>query len=105
MQRRTSQAAAAVLRAELEVGLPAHVCELMWRCTCCSMLAERPQLVLGQEVLEIGAGTGLCGIVAAKLGASKVPTYLTPLLAAGYQDSCSMLWLFGKTQAPHPGCC
>ena len=36
------------------------------------MLAERPELVRGLEVLEMGSGTGLCGIVAAKLGAAKV---------------------------------
>ncbi len=33
---------------------------------------EHPKLVKGQAVLEIGSGTGLCGIVAAKLGASQV---------------------------------
>ena len=38
----------------------------------CSMLAERPELVRGLEVLEMGSGTGLCGIMAAKLGAAKV---------------------------------
>ena len=38
----------------------------------CSMLAERPDLVRGLDVLEMGSGTGLCGIVAAKLGAAKV---------------------------------
>ncbi|CAK0787269.1 hypothetical protein CVIRNUC_010487 [Coccomyxa viridis] len=37
-----------------------------------SMLAERPDLVRGLDVLEMGSGTGLCGIVAAKLGAAKV---------------------------------
>lgn len=36
------------------------------------MLVERPELVHGLDVLEIGAGTGLCGILAAKLGAAKV---------------------------------
>ena len=37
-----------------------------------SMLAERPELVRGREVLEMGSGTGLCGIVASQLGAAKV---------------------------------
>ena len=44
------------------------------------MLVEKPQLVQGREVLEIGSGTGLCGIVAAKLGASKVSSHLITLL-------------------------
>ena len=38
----------------------------------CSMLGEQPGLVRGLEVLEMGSGTGLCGIVAANLGAAKV---------------------------------
>ena len=38
----------------------------------CSDLVEKPALVQGKRVLEIGAGTGLCGIVAAKLGAAQV---------------------------------
>lgn len=38
----------------------------------CSMLVEKPALVQHKTVLEIGAGTGLCGILAAKLGAAQV---------------------------------
>ncbi|BDA50707.1 probable protein N-terminal and lysine N-methyltransferase EFM7 at N-terminal half [Coccomyxa sp. Obi] len=38
----------------------------------CSMLVQKPALVQKKTVLEIGAGTGLCGIVAAKLGAAQV---------------------------------
>jgi predicted nicotinamide N-methyase len=46
---------------------------LSWSpCWHCSILVDRPKLVSGLDVLEIGAGTGLCGIVAAKLGASQV---------------------------------
>lgn len=37
-------------------------------------LAEHPEWVAGRCVLELGAGLGLCGIVAAKLGASVVQT-------------------------------
>ena len=53
------------------------------------MLVERPRLVHGREVLEIGAGTGLCGIVAAKLGASKVFSPFLTTLSAGYTISSS----------------
>lgn len=35
-------------------------------------LLEHPSIVAGKSVLEIGSGCGLCGIVAAKLGASQV---------------------------------
>lgn len=38
----------------------------------CRELAAHPETVKGQDVLEIGAGTGLVGIVAAKLGAARV---------------------------------
>ncbi len=35
-------------------------------------LVQSPQIVAGKRVLEIGAGCGLNGIVAAKLGAAEV---------------------------------
>ncbi len=35
-------------------------------------LVEMPELVRGKQVLEIGSGCGLCGILAAKLGAREV---------------------------------
>eukprot|EP00877_Chromochloris_zofingiensis_P003053 jgi/Chrzof1/12749/Cz07g06050.t1 len=38
----------------------------------CRELVAHPGIVAGKEVLEIGSGTGLCGIVAAKLGAHMV---------------------------------
>lgn len=56
------------------------------------MLVERPELVRGREVLEIGAGTGVCGIVAAKLGASKVCTHLISFLSASWTCSSNGLW-------------
>ena len=38
----------------------------------CRHLVDNPALVRGRHVLELGSGTGLCGIVAAKLGAAEV---------------------------------
>ncbi|KAK9841587.1 hypothetical protein WJX74_008328 [Apatococcus lobatus] len=38
----------------------------------CRRLVEKPELVRGKHVLEIGSGCGLCGILAAKLGAAEV---------------------------------
>ncbi|KAF5838415.1 hypothetical protein DUNSADRAFT_2884 [Dunaliella salina] len=38
----------------------------------CRVLAEHPGFVQGRTLLEIGAGCGVCGIVAAKLGALRV---------------------------------
>ena len=38
----------------------------------CRHLVDNPALVRGRRVLELGSGTGLCGIVAAKPGAAEV---------------------------------
>jgi predicted nicotinamide N-methyase len=38
----------------------------------CNYLSDNPTLVAGKTVLELGAGVGLPGLLAAKLGASKV---------------------------------
>ncbi|KAA6419328.1 MAG: hypothetical protein FRX49_10727 [Trebouxia sp. A1-2] len=40
--------------------------------TLCRELVEHPGIIAGKSVLEIGSGCGLCGIVAAKLGAAQV---------------------------------
>ena len=34
----------------------------------CEYMVDHPELVRGMTVVEIGAGTGLAGLVAAKLG-------------------------------------
>jgi hypothetical protein len=58
---------------------------------------ENADLVRGRSVLEIGAGTGLCGLVAARLAASEVSrrphwlwrcrlTYLQQCLAPAHPD-------------------
>ena len=44
-------------------------------------LILKPSLVAGQDVLELGSGCGLCGILAAKLGASGVSS-LSPIRSA-----------------------
>jgi hypothetical protein len=48
----------------------------------CRELAAHPSIVRGQRVLEIGAGCGVCGILAAKLGAEAVvlTDYCDPVL-------------------------
>lgn len=40
--------------------------------TLCRELLKHPAVVAGKAVLEIGSGCGLCGILAAKLGAAQV---------------------------------
>ncbi len=44
-----------------------YVCER----NVCRELVNDPSIVKGRSVLEIGAGTGLCGLVAARLGAAQ----------------------------------
>lgn len=47
---------------------------ISWDCTACRELLKHPAVVAGKAVLEIGSGCGLCGILAAKLGAAQVGT-------------------------------
>eukprot|EP00891_Asterochloris_glomerata_P003696 jgi/Astpho2/3696/Aster-04885 len=54
----------------LQDGLGARVWAIAH--TMCRHLVDNPALVRGRRVLELGSGTGLCGIVAAKLGAAEV---------------------------------
>lgn len=57
-----------------ELALGRGVGAKLWRAA--SMLSDRlfedPAFVQGQSVLELGAGVGLCGLLAAKLGARRV---------------------------------
>lgn len=45
-----------------------HLCA----CTVFRALIAHPSFARGHDVLEIGAGCGVCGILAAKLGANRV---------------------------------
>jgi len=41
-------------------------------------LVAAPRLVAGRSVLEVGAGVGLAGLLAARLGAAQVPLAQSP---------------------------
>ena len=62
--------AAAEGRAQFPFGL------MLWESAVAlaAELGERPALVAGRSVLELGAGVGLCGVVAATLGARVTQT-------------------------------
>lgn len=51
--------------------------------TLCKELVRHPEIVRGKSVLELGAGCGACGLLAAKLGAAQVvlTDYVDQLLA------------------------
>ncbi len=49
----------------------------------CRYLTEHPEVVEGRRVVDIASGSGLCGIVAARLGAASVHAFdVDPLSAA-----------------------
>ena len=54
--------------------LPAACAAQVWAVAhvMCRQLAAHPEAVRGCRVLELGAGTGVAGILAAKLGAAQV---------------------------------
>ncbi|MCA9474257.1 MAG: methyltransferase domain-containing protein [Nitrospira sp.] len=49
-----------------------------------------PDELAGQRVLEIGCGTGLVGVVAAKLGASTTFSDLVPITLEAVKETCSL---------------
>uniref|UniRef100_A0A7R9XNA3 Calmodulin-lysine N-methyltransferase n=1 Tax=Polyblepharides amylifera TaxID=1486889 RepID=A0A7R9XNA3_9CHLO len=59
---------------QMEASLGCGVGGRVWggAVLCCAVLERQRALVAGAQVLELGSGTGLCGILAAKLGASRV---------------------------------
>jgi predicted nicotinamide N-methyase len=58
----------------LETGLSNGVGAKLWGAalTMSQMLCREPDLVRGKDVLELGSGVGLCGLLASKLGAAHV---------------------------------
>ena len=69
-------------RTASRVSCPAQTCAALLR-RARRELASYPGIVAGRRVLEIGAGCGACGILAAKLGAAHVALsdYVAPVLA------------------------
>jgi len=71
----------------------------------CRELAAHPESVRGLDVLEIGAGTGLCGIVAAKLGARRVVRVsIAVLLCVSWSLCVAVCWCWGSSREI-PGVC
>ncbi len=67
--------------------------------TLCQEMAEKHQIVAGQTVLEIGAGCGPCGLLAAKIGATEVviSDYVDQLLL-NLRDALHMNGLDSETE-------
>jgi predicted nicotinamide N-methyase len=68
--------------------------------TLCQEMAENHQIVAGQSTLEIGAGCGPCGILAAKIGAKEIviSDYVDQLLL-NLRDALHMNGLSGEQNA------
>jgi len=101
----------------LETALANGVGARLWNAarTLSRRLARAPETVRGKTVLEVGAGVGTCGILAAKLGARSVTLsdYEEPLLEAldrsvvenGCAETCSAValdWNRELARAPTP---
>jgi len=66
------------------IELPRPIGATVWSSSLAlaAALAADPQLVAGKRVLELGCGSGLCGVVAARLGAHVTATDLHPDMQA-----------------------
>ena len=60
----------------------------------CRELAEHPELVVARRVLELGSGTGLCGILASKLGAAQA--------RSPSSSACSRAFFFARHRGMNP---
>ncbi len=61
---------------------------------CHRELIEHPGIIASKSVLEIGSGCGLCGIVAAKLGAAQVLLmYMSFCCCTGHFADTHVIWL------------
>lgn len=76
----------------------AEVClgGMVWQAAVplCAWLTDRESLIRGRTVLELGAGTGVCGLHAAGLGAARV------VLTEGGADEAALLALM-RTNVEH----
>lgn len=72
--------------------------------SACRHLVSKPGLVCGKRVLEIGSGCGLCGMLALKLQAQEVSSFLLPAVkhrhwaVDAYSGLCNQ---FDGTRASH----
>ena len=59
----------------------------------CELLSQRPELVRGKAVIELGCGVGLAGLMAAKVRTASVGWYrtgkeLNQLITVSIEDRC-----------------
>jgi hypothetical protein len=65
-------------------------CLLLVVCCCCRELVRHREIFAGQQVLELGSGTGLVGLLAAAAGAQQVRALHVMLCSCLDSAFCSM---------------